>query len=113
MKQNSAPPAPAPPPTPGGTTPVQFQIDFAGNGIEGIPADKPPYLELHFDPTETRLRDSSLQKIGYDNSWRATFTIIPFKHTVPTELHCRLMQAAPSESGARPLSEEWTYTWHQ
>jgi glucan biosynthesis protein len=112
VKQN-APPTPTPAPSTGGAVPVQFQIDFSGNGIEGIPADKPPYLELHFDPPETRLRDSSLQKIGYDNAWRATFTIIPFKRNVPTELHCRLMQTTQPQSNAKPLSEEWNYTWHQ
>lgn len=113
VKQNAPPAAPAPPLTSGNTAPVQFQIDFAGNGIEEIPADKPPYLDLHFDPPETRLRDSSLQKIGYGNSWRATFTIFPFKHNVPTEVHCRLMQSAHPPGNAQPLSEEWTYTWHQ
>jgi glucan biosynthesis protein len=97
----------------GTTTPVQFLIDFAGNGIEGIPADKPPYLFLHFDPPETRLRDWRLEKIGYDNSWRATFTIIPFKPNAPTELHCRLTQTTQPQSNARPLSEDWNYTWHQ
>ena len=97
----------------GGGTPVQFQIDFAGNGIEGIPADKPPYLFLHFDPPGTFLRDSSLQKIGYGSSWRATFTIIPFKRNVPTEIQCRLLEATQPPSDAKPLSEEWNYTWHQ
>ncbi len=96
----------------GTPSPVQFLIDFAGNGIEGIPADKPPYLYLHFDPPETRLRDWRLEKIGYDNSWRATFTIIPFKPNVPTELHCRLTQTTQPQSNARPLSEDWNYTWH-
>ncbi|MCE0498150.1 MAG: glucan biosynthesis protein [Methylacidiphilales bacterium] len=113
VKQTTPPPAPLPPSVPGSTTPVQFQIDFAGNGIEDIPADKPPYLYLHFDPPETRLRDSILQKIGYGNSWRATFTIIPFKHNVPTELQCRLMQVTQPQTNAKPLSEEWNYTWHQ
>ena len=88
-----------------------FMIDFVGNGIENIPADKKPYLYLHFDPPETKLREFSLEKIGYDNSWRATFTIIPFKHNVPTELHCRLLES--DKPGAKPLSEEWNYTWHQ
>jgi len=113
VKQNPLPPTPAPAPTPGATTPVQFLIDFAGNGIEGIAADKPPYLYLHFDPPETRLRDWRLEKISYDNSWRATFTIIPLKHNVPTELHCRLLQATQPQSNAKPLSEDWSYTWHQ
>lgn len=111
VKQNAPPPATAP--IPGGGTPVQFQIDFAGNGIESIPADKPPNLEIHFDPPQTRLRDSSLQKIGYDNAWRATFTIIPFKRNIPTELRCRLMQTTQPPSNANPLSEEWNYTWQQ
>jgi len=111
----SVPPPPPPPsPTPPvGTTPVQFQIDFAGNGIEAIPADKPPILYLHCDPPQTFVRESSLQKIGYGNSWRATFTIIPFKRNVPTELQCRLLQAAQPPNNPPPLSEEWTYTWHQ
>jgi glucans biosynthesis protein len=113
LTQATVPPVPAPPPVPGGTTPVQFQVDFAGDGIENIPAGKPPYLYLHFDPPGTQLRDSSLQKVGYGNSWRATFTIIPFKHNVPTELHCRLMQGAQPPDNTRPLSEEWNYTWHQ
>jgi glucans biosynthesis protein len=113
VKQSAPPPIPAPSSPAGGTAPVQFQIDFSGNGIEGIPADHPPYLDLHLDPPETKLRDSSLQKIGYGNSWRATFTIFPFKHNVPTELHCRLMQNTQPETNAKPLSEEWTYTWHQ
>ena len=97
---------------PATTTPVQFLIDFAGNGIEGIPTDKPPYLDLHFDPPQTRLRDWRLEKIGYDNSWRATFTIIPYKPNVPTELHCRLTQTTQPQSNAKPLSEDWNYTWH-
>jgi len=122
--QKPAPPAPTPPPgqkpvavvppnvpKPGEPVPVMFMIDFVGNGIENIPADKKPYLYLHFDPAETKLREFSLEKIGYDNSWRATFTIIPFKHNVPTELHCRLLES--DKPGARPLSEEWNYTWHQ
>jgi glucans biosynthesis protein len=96
-----------------GTTPVQFQIDFAGDGIENIPADKPPFLYLHLDPPETRLRDSILQKVGYGNSWRATFTILPFKQHVPIELHCRLLQDTQPQSSAQPLSEEWNYTWYQ
>jgi glucan biosynthesis protein len=93
------------------TTPVQFMVDFAGSGIEGIPPGKPPHLYLSLNPPETVLRESNIQKIGYGNSWRASFTIIPWKHHVPTELHCRLMQNASAT--AKPLSEEWTYTWHQ
>jgi len=107
-------PAPAPPPPapkPGDTTPVMFMVDFAGNGIENIAADHAPYLDLHFSPPETKIRESSLEKVGYDNSWRATFTIIPFKHNVPTEIQCRLLEN--DRPGAKPLTEEWTYTWHQ
>ncbi len=48
-----------------------------------------------------------MEKNGYDNSWRVTFTIIPFKHFVPTELHCRLVR------DNKPLTETWSYTWHQ
>ena len=107
------PPTPTPAPKPGDTTPVQFMVDFAGNGIENLPADKPPYLYLHFDPPGTVLRDWKLEKISYDNSWRATFTIIPFKHTVPTEMECRLMENTQTPAQGKPLSEEWTYTWHQ
>jgi glucans biosynthesis protein len=109
------PPASVPAPSrpkPGDTTPVQFLIDFAGNGIETIPANAPPYLYLHFDPPETALREWKVEKIGYDNSWRASFTIIPFKRHVPTEIQCRLMQNTKS-ADAKPLSEEWSYTWHQ
>jgi glucans biosynthesis protein len=110
QKENS-PPVPAS--NPGGTTPVQFLVDFVGNGIENIPATEPPRLYLHFDPPETVLRDWKIEKIGYDNSWRASFTIIPFKRHVPTEMHCRLMQNTTSPDQANPLSEEWNYTWQQ
>jgi len=113
VKQSAGPPSQPPIQAPGTATPVQFLVDFAGNGIEQMPADKPPYLDLHFDPPDTRLRESSLEKVDYDNSWRATFTFFPSKPHVPTELHCRLMQAAQPQSNAKPLSEEWTYTWHQ
>jgi glucans biosynthesis protein len=114
---NPAPSAATPVPAPASksptTTPVQFMVDFIGNGIENLPPDKPPYLYLHFDPPETVLREWKVEKIGYDNSWRATFTIIPFKHNVPTEMHCRLMQGDKPPGEAKPLSEEWNYTWHQ
>jgi len=106
-------PSPVPSSKPGDTTPVQFMIDFAGNETEDIPANNPPYLYLHFDPPETRLREQSLQKIGYNNSWRATFTIIPFKHNQPTELRCRLMENPPPLKDTKLLSEEWNYTWYQ
>jgi glucans biosynthesis protein len=110
--QKPPPALPAPPaPKPGDTTPVMFITDFVGNGIENIPANQPPYLYLHCDPPETKIRESSVEKVGYDNSWRATFTIIPFKHNVPTEIHCRLMKS--DKPDAQPLTEEWTYTWHQ
>jgi len=111
VKSPLAPSLPPPIPNPGNTTPVQFLVDFMGDGIENIPAAAPPYLQLHFDPPQTGLREWKIEKNGYDNSWRASFTIIPFKHNVPTELHCRLMQNAKPE--AKPLSEEWNYTWHQ
>jgi glucans biosynthesis protein len=105
--------SPVPVSNPGSTTPVQFLVDFVGNGIETIPSTEPPHLYLHFDPPETILRDWKIEKIGYDNSWRASFTIIPFKRHVPTEMHCRLMQNTKSPDDAKPLSEEWNYTWHQ
>ncbi len=108
---NPAPPSSDAPSGVGDTTPVQFMIDFAGSGIEGISPSHPPHLYLHFDPPKTVLRESNIQKIGFGNSWRASFTIIPFKHHIPTEMHCRLMENASKD--AKPLSEEWTYTWHQ
>jgi glucan biosynthesis protein len=72
------------------TTPVQFLVDFGGAGIEGIPASSPPDLDLDYGPPGTVMRDSKVEKNGYDNSWRVTFTIEPWKHNVPTELRCRL-----------------------
>ncbi|HEX4141706.1 MAG TPA: glucan biosynthesis protein [Candidatus Methylacidiphilales bacterium] len=112
----NAPPASAPvvigPPYPGkpiptGTTSVQFLVDFAGNGIENIPANQPPELDLTYDPPGTYVRDQSVEKNGYDNSWRATISIIPFKPFVNTVLKCRLMR------NGKPLSETWNYTWRQ
>ena len=87
--------------------PVQFLVDFVGNGIENLPASQPPDVELGYDPPGTYLRDRKVEKNGYDNSWRVTFTIIPLKHNVPTELRCTLLR------DNKPLTETWTYTWHQ
>ena len=105
-----APPAPVPAvPAKDETVPVQFLIDFVGNGIENIPANQPPDLNITCDPPlpETRLRESKVEKNGYDNSWRVTFTIIPAKHNVPTDILCHLMR------NGKPLTETWNYTWHQ
>jgi glucans biosynthesis protein len=151
----SVPAKPASPSPPSGTTPVQFLVDFVGNGIENIAPNNPPDLELNSSPPGTVLRESRLEKNTYDNSWRATFTIIPLKHFVPTELQCRLMphnsvnrlrdelgqvrsmidqarqakdaaklndlnnnilpqkEKALSDAENQPLTETWTYTWHQ
>jgi glucans biosynthesis protein len=101
-------PAPPPPPAPPtGTVPVQFLIDFEGNGIENTPPNQPPDLDLRLSPPGTYLRESHVEKNGYDNSWRVTFTIIPAKRYVPSELHCRLMHAG------KPITETWSYTWNQ
>jgi len=107
-----APATPTPPPAtapviPTGTVPVQFLVDFAGNGIENMPANQPPDLDLSMSPPGTYLREKNVEKNGYDNSWRVTFTIIPFKHYVPTELKCRLLQSG------KPITETWSYTWNQ
>ena len=112
LPATNAPPLVIGPPYPGkpipkGTTPVQFLVDFAGDGIENIPANQPPDLDLSFDPPGTYVRDQSVEKNGYDNSWRATISIIPFKPFVPTVLKCRLMR------DGKPLSETWNYTWRQ
>jgi glucan biosynthesis protein len=58
-------------------------------------------------PTGTYLRESHVEKNGYDNSWRVTFTIIPAKRFVPTELRCRLIH------NGKPITETWSYTWNQ
>jgi glucans biosynthesis protein len=110
VAKNSKPapsPTPPPPPDKNATTPVQFLVDFMGNGIEQIPPGSPPKAELTCLPAGTIIRESNVQKNGYDNSWRVTFTIIPLKHFVPTELSCRLVR------DGKPLTETWTYTWHQ
>jgi glucans biosynthesis protein len=104
------PPAPPPPPAPvipTGTVPVQFLVDFTGNGIENTPGDQPPELDLGTSPPGTYLRESHVEKNSFDNSWRVTFTIIPAKRYVPTELRCRLKQ------GGKVITETWSYTWNQ
>jgi glucans biosynthesis protein len=73
------------------TVPVQFVVDFVGNGIEDLSAAQAPDLELSADPPETVIREKSTEKNGYDNSWRVTFTIVPYKFYVPILLKCRLM----------------------
>jgi glucans biosynthesis protein len=108
----ATPPIPVPPPVPPpviptGTVPVQFLIDFIGNGIENTPANQPPDLDLTCNPPGTYIRERNVEKNGYDNSWRVTFTIIPTKHYVPTELRCRLIH------NNKPITETWSYTWNQ
>ena len=108
--KTAKPAAPAPPPgppIPTGTVPVQFLVDFAGNGIENTPANQPPDLDLTMSPPGTYLRERSVEKNGYDNSWRVTFTIIPAKRYLPTELRCRLIH------NNKPITETWSYTWNQ
>jgi glucans biosynthesis protein len=96
-----------PPFIPRGTTSVQFVVDFAGNGIENIPADQPPDLDLSYRPLGTYLRDKRVEKNSYDNSWRVTFSIVPYKPFVDTLMRCRLTR------DGKPLTEMWNYTWRQ
>jgi periplasmic glucans biosynthesis protein len=98
----SPPGKPAPVPD---TTPVQFLVDFAGDGIENIAPDHKPDLDLTCSPG-TVVRESGVEKNDYDKSWRVIFTIIPAKVNVPVELHCVLRDRG------KPLTESWTYTWH-
>ena len=111
-----AAPVPAAPPalvSPNGTVPVEFVVDFIGNGIENIPANQPPDLDITCNPPladhppATFLRDFTVEKNDYDHFWRVKFTIVPFKHNVPTDILCRLMH------NGKPLTETWSYTWHQ
>jgi glucans biosynthesis protein len=122
LVNDPAPPPPAPPTlmgppvppalvakenknTPTGPAPVQFLVDFAGDGIEDIAADHRPDLDLTCD-AGARVRESSVEKNDYDKSWRAAFTITPAKVNVPVEIRCTLRDKG------RPLTETWTYTWH-
>jgi glucans biosynthesis protein len=108
-----APPAPPAPVPPTGTVPVQFVIDFIGNGIENIPANQHLDLDvtcnppLSNHPPGTFLREWKVEKNDYDHFWRVTLTIIPSKHNVPTDILCRLTR------NGKPLTETWSYTWHQ
>ncbi|HEY8966310.1 MAG TPA: glucan biosynthesis protein [Candidatus Methylacidiphilales bacterium] len=97
-----APAAPGPAPVP-----VRFLVDFVGNGIDGIDPAKPPDVDLRAEPEGTALSGAKAEKNAYDGTWRVTFDMAPLKKNVPTELHCRLMR------DGKPLSETWTYTWHQ
>jgi glucans biosynthesis protein len=107
----AVPAVPSVPVSPNGTTPVQFVIDFFGDGIDTIAATDPPHLDLTCTPPlgpvgrGTFLNEHLVEK--KDKSWRVSFTIIPFKHDVPTDILCRLTQ------DKKPITETWTYTWHQ
>jgi glucans biosynthesis protein len=100
-------PGPNAMPIPQDTMSVQFLIDFTGDGIADIPANDPPDIDVTVDPPGTYLREKNVEKSSYDNSWRASFAIIPFKPFVVTNLTCRL-----SRNG-KPLTETWTYTWRE
>jgi glucans biosynthesis protein len=93
----AAPASPAPAPAkkaPFDTTPVQFLVDFMGNGLENIPTNSAPDLEISANPPGTVVREKSVEKNDFDKSWRVTFTIVPWQHFIPTELKCRLMPHA-------------------
>jgi glucans biosynthesis protein len=107
--KTNAPPAPQPatPPLPAGVIPVQFLVDFAGNGIENTPDNQPPGHDLTCLPTDATFRDVKVEKNGYDKSWRVTFTVVPAKAHVPTDIRCRLVH------DNKPITETWSYTWHQ
>jgi len=100
-------PVPEPSPIPPGVTPVQFLVDFAGNGIENTPANQPPDHDITCLPDGATARDIKVEKNSYDNSWRVTFTIVPLKPHVPTDIRCRLLH------NNKPITETWSYTWHQ
>jgi glucans biosynthesis protein len=101
------PPTPPGPAVPAGVTPVQFLVDFAGDGIENIPPNQPPDRDIGGAQPGTIITDTKVEKNGYDNSWRVTFTVVPAKVHVPTDLHCRLIH------NNKPITETWSYTWHQ
>ncbi|MDE1169869.1 MAG: glucan biosynthesis protein [Verrucomicrobium sp.] len=103
------PPAPGAKPvlSPTGTVPVTFVIDFWSDALKALPAHHPPDLELAAEPAGTVIRTQKLERNGYDGSWRVTFTAEPLKRQVPTVLRCRLLR------GGKPMTETWTYTWHQ
>ena len=104
-KGKAAAPALKPPPNPpSATTPVQFLVDFAGDGIENVAPDHKPDVDLAC--TSATVRESSVEKNDYDKSWRVTFTIVPAKVNVPAELRLVL------RDHGRPRTETWTYTWH-
>jgi glucans biosynthesis protein len=114
-------PAPPPPPAPtlmgppapasaakavpGAPTPVQFLVDFAGDGIEDIAPNHKPDIDLTCN-AGARIRESGVEKNDYDKSWRVIFTIIPAKVNVPVELRCTL------RDHGKALTETWTYTWN-
>ncbi len=101
------PPAPPGPVIPKGTVPVEFVIDFIGHGIDSIPGDQPPQIDLNCSPDGTYIKVKKVEKNDYDHLWRVTFTMYPAKPNVPTEIFCRLLR------DGKPITETWTYTWHQ
>jgi glucans biosynthesis protein len=102
------PSAPPLPPVPPGVLTAQFVVDFAGNGLESLSADQPLQADVTCLPAGAVLREKpKVEKNGFDNSWRVTFTVIPVKAHVPTEIRCRLLLKG------KVLTETWNYTWNQ
>jgi glucans biosynthesis protein len=82
--------------------PALFVLDFSGNGLEKIPADQPPRIDISSVPP-ARFDKVAMVKNDYNRGWRLQFAVPSAPG--PVELRSRLM----GEAG--PLSETWTYTW--
>ena len=85
----AAAPAPAPPKPGDPTVPVQFVIDFVGNGIENLPANQPPDLDLSADPPA----DHPPRHVGREKRLRQ-FMARHRSPSIPTSSMCRPCSSA-------------------
>ncbi|MES2309058.1 MAG: glucan biosynthesis protein [Verrucomicrobiota bacterium] len=90
---------------PVGAEPPLFVVDFSNHGLENIPSDHPPQVEVTAN-IENIVQKTLLQPNQPGQGWRVTFEIDPTKiEGKPVELRCCLRDEH------KPLTETWTYTW--
>ncbi len=106
----AAKPGPAPPvasTTPPGVTPVQFLVDFAGNGIENIrPISLPITISEASSPAPSSAIRRSRKMATIIHGGSPSPSCRP-RRMSPTDIHCRLIH------NNKPITETWSYTWHQ
>jgi len=80
-----------------------FVLDFAGAELSKLPCEAQVTADLGI--VDGTIKDVSVQKNSYGDSWRVSFIASSDQLTKPIELRCAL------RLDGRQLTETWTCTW--